>query len=139
MIAGKNLIGLKVYFLNSGERSYAVKDLIFDGGINNLVALVVEKEEYPPDARVIFFEDIITVGNDAVIVASEENLKNDQETAYLENGKQRGEDIYFEAKNGEVVKAEDKLDNPVTQTNRKIKEVNDQMQNQISYLEIRKG
>ena len=72
MYKGHSLIGLKVISHDNGEELGSVKDLIFDHDSNQALALLLSDKDLFGliDAQIVPWEQIETVGDDAVVVSS---------------------------------------------------------------------
>lgn len=67
-IAAKKLIGMQVYTIHEGDSLGNVKDILLDPNAKRAVALLVEKKGMSREARLIPFEKVANIGDDAVIV-----------------------------------------------------------------------
>jgi len=67
---GKEIIGLPVIDLSSGQRIGEVKDLICDQSEQRITALIIDRGNLWRKGRIIAWESIYSVGNDAVTIAS---------------------------------------------------------------------
>jgi len=65
---GSEIIGLPVICLDEGCRVIEVKDLIYDDVEYKLVAFVVEEGKYLHEKKIIEFEKVKSIGEDALIV-----------------------------------------------------------------------
>lgn len=74
-IKATNIMGLSVYSLKDGRKIETVSDVIYDPRENKIEALLIDKGGWFSEAKVIMFEDIKGVGEDAVIVESESVVK----------------------------------------------------------------
>lgn len=126
LIKGTDVIGLNVFTLDKGEKIEDVDDIIFDPKENKVRALLVKSKGLLSDSKVILLDDIKSIGKDAVIINSEEALKNASDVpepvssiandgVYLtktkivtEDGMNLGNvsDIYFDSKTGQVEEIE---------------------------------
>lgn len=70
MRRGKELIGLPVIDLSLGQRIAEVKDLISDKTEQRIASLLVDKGTIWRKARIIPWEQIYSVGHDAVTISS---------------------------------------------------------------------
>lgn len=123
MIAkAKKVIGLPVYSVNTGEESGKVKDIIYDPYQNKIAALLLDEEGLFSDERVLMYEDIESIGEDAVITESKELIRKIKEISQdirniidgntnltghriiTDEGKELGKatDILFDTASGEV-------------------------------------
>lgn len=78
MRKGKSIIGLRVLTQAEGRDLGKVNDLIFDHETDELVALLISDKELFGliDAKVVMFNQVQTIGADAVMVPSEAALIN---------------------------------------------------------------
>lgn len=65
---GSDIIGLPVICLNEGCKNTEVKDIIYCNNALKVIALVVDKGGYFHDSRMIVFEDIKNIGEDAITI-----------------------------------------------------------------------
>lgn len=85
MIKGRELLGRHVVDLNTGERIDSVRDIVFDHGANLVLGLMVagsgkwwQRREQP-----IPFSAVYSVGEDAVMVTSAQDMGTPEEQARL--------------------------------------------------------
>jgi uncharacterized protein YrrD len=83
MRTGKSLLGLSVVGQDDGTQLGKVKDLIFDHDTNQVLALVVNEKDLfgLMDAQVVPWRQIVSVGDDVVLVRNGQsriNLRDDQ-------------------------------------------------------------
>lgn len=76
MRRGKEIIGLPVVDLASGERIAEVRDLIYDDEARQVTALLVEKGSLLRSAKVIPWEDVYSIGTDAVTIRGVKCIKS---------------------------------------------------------------
>jgi uncharacterized protein YrrD len=74
MRKGSDIIGKPIVIFNSGKQLCRVQDLIFDQNQNRLVALLVEEKSLFSGARVLPIDAIQSIGTDAVITQSEQDI-----------------------------------------------------------------
>jgi uncharacterized protein YrrD len=122
MLKGKEVIGRKVITLDNGEQIDTVHDLVFDYQANEVLALLVDEGGWFRAARVVPFENIRSIGEDAVMIASSEGVvstRDDSRIAELldsktgliglnlltEDGEDLGRiaDVYFDDHSGKVL------------------------------------
>lgn len=116
------LKGLKIVTRDTGKVVKNVEEIIFDPATNSLLALIVDPGGFLSTAKVVMFNDVESVGKDAIVIANESVLKNlgdvqervseiNSENNYLvrskvmtESGDEIGTitDIYFDEKTGVV-------------------------------------
>lgn len=73
---GSKVIGLQVLTIEQGKKVEDVDDLIYDPSSQKVVALLVSGGGIFSEAKVIPFNQIKSIGKDAVIVQSEDVLEN---------------------------------------------------------------
>ncbi|MPY66912.1 photosystem reaction center subunit H [Deinococcus sp. SDU3-2] len=83
MIKGKELLGRNVVAINTGERIDSVRDLVFDHQANQVLGLLVDEGGWFRSARVVPFEAIRSVGEDAIMVDSAEAVTSTREDGRL--------------------------------------------------------
>ena len=122
MRKGHSITGLQVVAQDSGKDLGKVLDLIFDHDADQCLALVLREKGLLHSAQIVRFENIISIGKDAVLVGSEDSVINPHDDARLrvvlerdthlsgtkiltENGQDLGTfaDVYLDEKTGRVV------------------------------------
>ncbi len=122
MIKGKDMIGRTVVALSSGSNIDKVHDLVFDHDANQVLALLVDEGGWFRSARVVPFEAVRSIGEDAVMISDEHDVvsaRDDSRIADLldtkvgliglqlltTDGRELGKiaDVYFEEVSGKVV------------------------------------
>ena len=122
MQKGKEVIGRKIVTLDSGERVDSVRDLIFDEQGNHVLALLVDEGGWFHAARVIPFTSVKSIGEDAVMIASADDVVSARDDATIaaamesksglaglnlltSDGKELGRiaDVFFDEISGQVV------------------------------------
>lgn len=123
---GKDVIGLKVVTLQKGKIIENIDELVYDPAENKVKAFVVDSGGWFADAKVVLFDDISTIGADAVIVESDAVIKKasdveeritrivkddnylTQNKVMTESGTELGKvsDIYFDPSSGSVIELE---------------------------------
>jgi uncharacterized protein YrrD len=126
LIQGGKTIGLKVVTLDEGQEIGEVHDIIYDPKEQRVRAFLIDPGGWFSDAKVILFDDVKSIGNDAVIVESGNVLKKASDVGekiahiarddtYLEKtkivteaGNNLGKvtDIFFDAETGRVEELE---------------------------------
>lgn len=126
ILKGKDVIGLQIVTLEKGKILGNVNEIIFDPQNNQVKALLVDAGGWFTNARIILYEDVNKIGKDAVIVESENIIKNASEVQeritrilkgdnYLttnkvvtEDGAEIGNvsDIFFDEPSGKVLELE---------------------------------
>lgn len=74
-VKGKDVIGLKIITINDGKEIGTVRDVIYDPGENTVRALLVDDAGWFSDAKVIAIPDVESVGENAVMIRSQEMIK----------------------------------------------------------------
>ncbi len=122
MLKGKDIIGRKIVTLDGGEKLDSVRDLIFDEQGNRVLALLIDEGGWFHAARVIPFASVKSVGEDAVMIGSADDVVSARDdatiTAAMEgkaglvglnlittDGKDLGRiaDVFFDETSGQVV------------------------------------
>ncbi|WP_161881726.1 PRC-barrel domain-containing protein [Deinococcus alpinitundrae] len=122
MIKGKDMIGRTVVALSNGSHIDKVHDLVFDHDANQVLALLVDEGGWFRSARVVPFESVRSIGEDAVMISDEDDVvsaRDDSRIADLldtkvgliglqlltTDGRELGKiaDVYFEEVSGKVV------------------------------------
>jgi uncharacterized protein YrrD len=126
LIKGRDLIGLKVISLENGKLINKVDEIVYDPKENNVKALVVDQGGWFADTKIVLYQDIKSIGQDAVVIDSEDVIKKASDVQenithivkddnYLttnrvmtENGTDLGQvsDVVFDKENGHVVELE---------------------------------
>lgn len=83
MIKGKELLGRPIVAISTGERVDNVRDLVFDHQANQLLGLLVDEGGWFRAARVVPFEAIRSIGEDAIMVDSPESVTTTREDGRL--------------------------------------------------------
>lgn len=76
LIQATKIIGLKVITLDGGKEIDTVKDVIYDPQENRVKALLVDKQGWFKDAKIISVEKIESIGKDAVIIQNEDAVES---------------------------------------------------------------
>jgi len=122
MLRGRDIFKLPVVTRDRGEKVGEVKDLIVDRNGGRIVGLVTEEKGLLADARVVPWDEIVTVGLDAVIVKDAASVVKSHEIAeiaeimdrgYVLHGRRVGttegtelgriENFFFDRENGAVI------------------------------------
>lgn len=126
IVKGNDVIGLTVFTVRSGEEIGKVKDIIYDPEENKVKALLIDEGGIFVDARVILIENVKSIGEDMVMIESEDDIDKAsdvtepiatiaKDSQYLintkivtEDGKELGtvSDIYFDPVSGQVIEFE---------------------------------
>ncbi len=126
MIKSKDLIGKKVISKSDGKEIHSIKDVVYDPKQQMIIAFILEDEGIFSDAKILPFENIESVGKDAVLIANKNAVKKRSEAGtqvqdavknggYLtttkivtEEGANLGRvsDVYFEPTTGVVQELE---------------------------------
>ncbi|CAM3565730.1 PRC-barrel domain-containing protein [Deinococcus frigens] len=121
MIKGKDILGRHIVAIDSGERIDSVHDLIFDHQANEVLGLLVDEGGWFRAAKVVPFEMIRSIGEDAVMIASAEHVTTTRQddrladvldskisligmTLLTTDGQDLGKiaDVYFDEASGKV-------------------------------------
>lgn len=123
MLKGKDIIGRNIVSISDGKHLDKVHDLIFDYDANRLLALLVDEGGWFRAAKVVPYDAVRSLGENAVMVDSEAavvSARDDSRIAELLSAKQKSliglkllttdgrdlgriTDVYFEALSGQVV------------------------------------
>jgi len=76
MRKGHSITGLQVISQSSGKDLGKVLDLIFDRDANQCLALVLREKSLLHSAQVVRYENIVSIGKDAVIVGADDAVIN---------------------------------------------------------------
>lgn len=126
MIKGNTIIGLKLITITDGKEITTIKDVVYDPQAHKVKALLIDEGGWLSDAKIVLVQDIHKVGEDAVIIQSENVIKKASEVSeriasiakdsqfltntkiVSEDGKDLGKisDIYFELPSGNVIEFE---------------------------------
>ncbi|MDV6375945.1 PRC-barrel domain-containing protein [Deinococcus arenicola] len=121
MIKGKDILGRHIVAIDTGHRVNSVHDLIFDHQANEVLGLLVDEGGWFRAAKVVPFEMIRSMGEDAIMIASESDVTTTREDSRLADlldskisligmtllttdGQDLGKiaDVYFDEKSGKV-------------------------------------
>lgn len=122
LIKGNDVIGLKVISKNNGRNLDKVEDIVYDPHEQRVRALLLDSGGWFSDAKVILIDEINSIGKDAVIIDSENQIRKASDVTdrvaniakddkYLtktkiitDSGNDLGSvtDIYFDADTGKV-------------------------------------
>jgi uncharacterized protein YrrD len=122
MVKGNDVIGLKVITKADGRIISDVTDIVYTPKDNKVHALIIEEGGFFSDAQILLIEDVLSIGKDAVIIESAEQIRKASSvpqpistiasnSQYLtksmvvtEEGTQLGKitDIYFDETTGNV-------------------------------------
>jgi len=122
MRKGHSITGLQVLSQNTGKDLGKVLDLIFDHDANQCLALVLREKALLQNAQVVRYENIVSIGKDAVIVSADDTVINPLDDSRLrivlerdthltgtkivsESGQDLGSfaDVYIDESTGRVV------------------------------------
>ncbi len=126
LLKGDQVIGKDVFTIEQGKRLSSVKDLIYDPHQQRVLAFIVHEGGLFSDATLIPIDQVKSIGEDAVIIQSEDVLKKAEDfstfveqvskgNTYLtgtkvltEDGQDLGtvKDIYFDPQTGVVEQLE---------------------------------
>lgn len=123
VVKATQVIGLPIFTIKDGKKlETTVRDVVYDPVANKVEALVIDEGGWFSDARVLLIQDLKSIGEDAVVIESEDMVKDASEVKqkvtniaksenYLttdkvvtEAGKDLGRitDMYFDSKTGKV-------------------------------------
>ncbi|MFK7602649.1 PRC-barrel domain-containing protein [Deinococcus sp. SM5_A1] len=121
MIKGKDILGRHIVAIDSGERIDNVHDLIFDHQANEVLGLLVDEGGWFRAAKVVPFEMIRSIGEDAIMIDSADHVTTTRDddrladvldskisligmTLLTTDGQDLGKiaDVYFDEKTGKV-------------------------------------
>lgn len=122
LIKASKVIGLPVFTITDGKKIENVDDVIYDPVQNRIAALLIEKGGWFAESRVILFNDLEGIGDDAALINSRDFIKKLSDVSqnieaivkndtYLTNTKiitedgielGRVTDIYFDSETGRV-------------------------------------
>ncbi len=74
-IAAKNLLGLPVYSVSEGEEIGHIRRVIINPQAKGIMGLAVDTKSRQKDLRLIAFEKVHGIGNDAVTIGDKENAQ----------------------------------------------------------------
>lgn len=83
MIKGKELLGRPIVAIDNGERIDTVHDLIFDHQANQVLGLLVDEGGWFRSAKVVPFESVRSIGEDAIMVDSAHAVTSTREDGRL--------------------------------------------------------
>jgi uncharacterized protein YrrD len=119
MHKGHELIDLPVINLETGKEIGNIKDIVFDPKYSSLVGLIIDGNSWFKGSRMVSYEKLHSIGEDAVTIEDESALtKLDKDKEYLDgsagniigsrvvtnDGKELGniEDIILDSDSGEI-------------------------------------
>ncbi|QLG12214.1 PRC-barrel domain-containing protein [Deinococcus sp. D7000] len=121
MIKGKDILGRHIVAIDSGQRIDSVHDLIFDHQANEVLGLLVDEGGWFRAAKVVPFEMIRSIGEDAIMIDSAQHVTTTRDddrladvldskisligmTLLTTEGQDLGKiaDVYFDEKTGRV-------------------------------------
>lgn len=92
--SANSMIGLPIFSLDHGRRIASVKDVIYDGRHSKLLAFTIEQAGvFSPKRMVLPFENIKSIGRDAVIVESADVFVSERELPEIREIALHGENI----------------------------------------------
>ncbi|BDP40972.1 hypothetical protein DAETH_09410 [Deinococcus aetherius] len=83
MIKGKELLGRPVIAIDSGEKIETARDLVFDHQANEVLGILVDEGGFFRAAKVVPFEAIRSIGEDAIMVDSTESVTSTRDDGRL--------------------------------------------------------
>lgn len=121
MIKGKDILGRHIVAIDSGQRIDSVHDLIFDHQANEVLGLLVDEGGWFRAAKVVPFEMIRAIGEDAIMIDSADHVTTTRDddrladvldskisligmTLLTTDGQDLGKiaDVYFDGETGKV-------------------------------------
>lgn len=123
---GKEVLGIKVIAKRDGKETGKIKDILYNPDANSVRGFLISDGAVFGPGKMILFEDILSIGKDAVIILSSEQIRKEKDAPedvakiaksdqYLvntsivtEDGTQLGKasDIVFDTETGKVVRLE---------------------------------
>lgn len=91
MIKYSEVVGLPVISAGSGKKAGIVKDVVFCPGTREIKAFIVERRSFEVNQKLVFLEDVLNVGKDAIIINSPEDFKSMKRLEKNGDLKDRGE------------------------------------------------
>ncbi|MBZ9714347.1 PRC-barrel domain-containing protein [Deinococcus multiflagellatus] len=85
MIKGKDLLGRPIVAVGSGERIDRVHDVIFDHQANQVLGLLVDEGGWFSAAKVVPFERIRSIGEDAIMIGTPDDVTTTREDGRLKD------------------------------------------------------
>ena len=80
MKRGSEIIGLPVICLDEGCKTMEIKDFLFSQTEYRLLAFIVEEGKYFHERKVVRFENVKNIGEDAVIIQNQRCIEKIRET-----------------------------------------------------------
>src|SRR5664279_5909372 len=74
-----SVIGIPVFTIRTGKKIQEIQEVIYHPRQNRIAAFIVDKGSWFSGAQIIVFEDIVVLGEDAVLVDSSAVLKKASE------------------------------------------------------------
>ncbi|AEV69390.1 PRC-barrel domain-containing protein [Acetivibrio clariflavus] len=87
------VLGLPVISLNNGKKVGNVKNIFFCPKKKKILAFLLECKSFEFNKKIIYTEDIINIGKDAVIIKDEDSLKDLKKTKNSHEFTEKGEVI----------------------------------------------
>lgn len=84
MIKGKDVLNRSIVALSTGEKVERVYDIIFDRQANEVLGLLVDEGGWFSTAKVVPFDRIHSIGEDAIMIGSAEEVSTTREDRRLQ-------------------------------------------------------
>lgn len=94
MMKFKNVIGLPVVCVEDGKKVGRVGDIIFSPENKSVLAIILEKKGVELCRKAVAIEDVVSLGDDAVIVNDVSCIKKVTRKEYIKNRELQGLHIY---------------------------------------------
>ncbi len=78
------VLNLPVICADNGRKAGIVKDILFSTGDRQVKALLLEQRRLSSKRRIIWFDDMVSLGDDAVIVGSSDCVADMDRTSFRE-------------------------------------------------------
>lgn len=75
LVKGKNIVGLKVYTMQTGKYIAEISDIIYDPITQRVRAFILGHSGLFADTKFLLMEDVKTIGKDSVLVDNENLVK----------------------------------------------------------------
>lgn len=78
-IKGDTIIGLNVLSIQTGTKVADIKELLYDPSQNRVLGFLIDEGGWFSSSKIIKIEDVMSIGHDAVMIASDEIVKTADE------------------------------------------------------------
>lgn len=93
-MSANSMIGLPIFAINNGRRIASVKDVIYDGMRSRLLAFTIEQAGvFSPKRLVLPFENIKSIGRDAVVVENADAFVSERQMADIRDIAEHGKSV----------------------------------------------